>query len=359
MESLAMSFADYAGRRVLLTGHTGFKGGWLALWLERLGATVCGLALPPDTNPSLFDALRLGETVESNLADIRDVEAVKRVMTDTAPEIVFHLAAQPLVRHSYIAPIETLATNVMGTAHVLEAARNCPSVRAIVVVTTDKCYENRGWDSGYRESDRLGGHDPYSVSKACAELVASAWRSSYWQADDAPLLATARAGNVIGGGDWAADRLVPDVVRAIGSGQIVLVRNPAAIRPWQHVLEPLAGYLMLGARLLAGDRSFADAWNFGPALGDMQSVSALCEVLCKRLGGEWRHDEGEHPHEAAVLRLDSSHAMLKLGWAPRWTLVQALELTADWYARASRGEDARALTLEQVSAYEAACGVQQ
>lgn len=354
-----MSFAAYAGRRVLLTGHTGFKGGWLALWLERLGATVCGLALPPDTNPSLFDALRLGETVESNFADIRDVEAVKRVMIDSAPEIVFHLAAQPLVRRSYGAPIETLATNVMGTAHVLEAARNCPSVRAIVVVTTDKCYENRGWDSGYRESDRLGGHDPYSASKACAELVAAAWRSSYYQVDDAPLLATARAGNVIGGGDWAEDRLVPDIVRAIGARQTVLIRNPGAIRPWQHVLEPLAGYLMLGARLLAGDRSVAEAWNFGPALGDTQPVSALCEVLCTRLGGKWRHDEGEHPHEAAVLRLDSSHAMLKLGWAPRWTLAQTLELTADWYARASRGEDARALTLEQISAYEAACGVPQ
>ncbi|BAL23763.1 CDP-glucose 4,6-dehydratase [Azoarcus sp. KH32C] len=354
-----MTHAAYGGRRVLLTGHTGFKGAWLALWLERLGATVSGLALPPDTTPSLFHALRLDETIESNFADIRDVEAVRRVVTESAPEIVFHLAAQPLVRRGYIAPVETLATNVMGTAHVLEAARNCPSVRAVVVVTTDKCYENRGWDSGYRESDRLGGHDPYSASKACAELVAAAWRSSYCQSGDAPLLATARAGNVIGGGDWAQDRLVPDIIRAIGAGQTVRVRNPDAIRPWQHVLEPLAGYLMLGARLLAGERFVAGAWNFGPALGDMQPVSTLCDALCTRLGGQWRCDEGEHPHEAAVLRLDSSHAMLKLGWAPRWTLAQTLDLTADWYARVNGGEDARALTLEQISAYETTCGVQR
>jgi len=349
----------FSGRRVLVTGHTGFKGGWLALWLERLGARVCGLALPPDSIPSLFEAARLDETIESRLADIREATAVAAVVADTAPEIIFHLAAQPLVRRGYRAPLETLATNVMGTAHVLEAARSCPSVRAIVVVTTDKCYENRAWPWGYREMDRLGGHDPYSASKACAELVAAAWRSSYWQSDDAPLVATARAGNVIGGGDWAEDRLVPDLIRAARAGRPALIRNPAAVRPWQHVLEPLAGYLALGARLLAGERRFADAWNFGPSLEDMQAVSTLCNALCPTIGGHWQADGGEHPAEAAILRLDSSRAILELGWRPGWSLAQALRATGQWYARREAGADARALTLEQIGAYEAAAGVPQ
>lgn len=347
----------YAGRRALVTGHTGFKGAWFALWLERLGAQVGGLALAPDTTPSLFEAASLARHIDSCLADVRDVAAVRAVFEACQPEIVFHLAAQPLVRRGYREPLETFATNVMGTAHVLDAARQCPSVRAVVIVTTDKCYDNRNWAWGYRETDRLGGHDPYSASKACAELVTAAWRASYWQGEDAPLVASARAGNVIGGGDWAEDRLVPDLYRAARSGQVALIRNPEAIRPWQHVLEPLAGYLMLGARLLAGERRFADAWNFGPALDDMQPVSALCDALCPALGVQWTSDERAQPAEAAILRLDSSRAMLELGWRPRWSLPMALDAVAGWYGRFAAGEDARALTLEQIEAYEQACGV--
>lgn len=346
----------YAGRRVLVTGHTGFKGAWLSLWLEQLGARACGLALAPDTDPSLFEAAAIARHLDSHLADIRDAQEVARVVEACRPEIVFHLAAQPLVRRGYREPLATLAANVMGTAHVLEAARRCGSVRAVVVVTTDKCYENRGWPWGYREADRLGGHDPYSASKACAELVVAAWRASYWQGEGAPLVASARAGNVIGGGDWAEDRLVPDLYRAARAGREAVVRNPGAVRPWQHVLEPLGGYLLLGARLLKDERRFADAWNFGPALGDMQPVSVLCDALCPTFGTRWRRDDGAHPAEAAVLRLDSSRAELELGWRARWPLSRALAATADWYRRFAAGEDARELTLEQIADYRRECG---
>lgn len=357
LESVAMNLSAYAGLRVLVTGHTGFKGSWLTLWLLRLGARVTGLALPPETTPALFLEARLTEIMDSRLGDIRDPATVSKTVSEIEPEIVFHLAAQPLVRRSYREPLETFATNVMGSAHVLEAARACPSVRAIVVVTTDKCYENRSSPWGYRETDRLGGHDPYSASKACTELVAAAWRASYWQeGENAPLVATARAGNVIGGGDWAEDRLVPDLVRAAQSGHPLLVRNPGAVRPWQHVLDPLAGYLLLGERLLAGERRFADAWNFGPALEDMQPVSALCEALCPALGGSWQSGGESHPAEAAILRLDSSRALVQLGWRPRWPLAHALLTTNEWYKRQANGEDARALTLEHIYAYEAATG---
>lgn len=352
MEALGLALGAYAGRRVLITGHTGFKGAWLALWLHRLGAHVTGLALPPESTPALFDLANIEGIVDHHIVDIRDAEAVAHVVRTARPEIIFHLAAQALVRRGYREPLATLASNVMGTAHVLEAARACPSVRAIVVVTTDKCYENTGDPWGYRENDRLGGHDPYSASKACAEIVSAAWRASYWQDDDAPLLATVRAGNVIGGGDWSEDRLVPDLIRAAEAGQAARIRNPDAVRPWQHVLEPLAGYLILGSRLLGGDRDCATVWNFGPALTDMQPVSALCDVLCTALGGGWRGDPGPHPKEEAVLRLDSSKAMLRLGWRPRWALPRALVAVADWHVRQQRGEDARALTLAQIAEYE-------
>lgn len=356
MENLAVDLQAYAGRRVLVTGHTGFKGGWLALWLEHLGAQVYGLALPPDTTPALFDEADLSSSMESHIADLRDANAVAEVLAQTRPEIIFHLAAQPLVRRGLAAPLETFATNVMGTAHLLNAVRACTSVRAIVVVTTDKCYDNHGWPWSYREADRLGGHDPYSASKACAELAVAAWRASYWQSEDAPLVATARAGNVIGGGDWAEDRLIPDLVRAARAGRPALIRNPTAVRPWQHVLEPLAGYLILGARLLSGESRFADAWNFGPTLEDMKPVSALCDAFCPATGGGWLADCGEHPSEAAILRLDSSRAHLELGWRPRWDLARALHTTGQWHARHDAGDNARELILEQIGAYEAGAG---
>lgn len=352
MESLGLALRTYAGRRVLITGHTGFKGSWLALWLHRLGAGVCGLALPPETQPSLFEAASVGKLLQHRVADIRDAEAVAGIMREFRPEIVFHLAAQALVRRSYREPLQTLASNVMGTANVLEAARGCDSVRAILVVTTDKCYENTGAPWGYRESDPLGGHDPYSASKACAEIVAAAWRSAYWADEGAPLLATARAGNVVGGGDWAEDRLVPDLVRAAETDATAMIRYPGAVRPWQHVLEPLAGYLMLGAGLLAGERRLAQAWNFGPAFEDMRPVSFLCDAICPALGLHWTHEGKPQPAEAPVLRLDSSKAMLELGWRPRWRLDETLRRVAGWYHDYREGIDARALTLGQIEAYE-------
>lgn len=351
-----MNLANYAGRRVLITGHTGFKGGWLATWLHRLGARVAGIALEPDAAPSLFLEARIADLVDSTIADVRDETRVSKIIAGFSPEIVFHLAAQPLVRTGYEAPLRTFATNVMGTANVLEAARRTPSVRAVVVVTSDKCYRETGSIWGYRESDPLGGHDPYAASKAAAELVTGAWRDSFGSEPGAPLIASARAGNVIGGGDWAKDRLVPDLWRAAGAGMPAEIRNPAAVRPWQHVLEPLAGYLILGERLLAADMQAAEAWNFGCNLADMQPVSVLCEHLAPLLGFTWRHDGTAHPREAPTLRLDSSKAMLGLDWHPRLSLQRACELTGDWYARHARGEDAYALILEQIGIYEAATG---
>lgn len=354
-----MNFAGYAGRRVLITGHTGFKGGWLATWLHQLGAHVAGMALPPETDPSLFLEARIADFVDSMAVDIRDEARVSAIISGFAPEIVFHLAAQPLVRLGYEAPLSTFATNVMGTANVLEAARHAPSVRAVVVVTSDKCYRESGSIWGYRESDPLGGHDPYSASKAAAEVVTAAWRDSFGTESGAPLIASARAGNVIGGGDWAKDRLVPDLWRAARTGTSAKIRNPSAVRPWQHVLEPLAGYLMLGERLLDGNRQAADAWNFGCNLVDMQPVSVLCEELSSLLGFTWQYDGTPHPREAPTLRLDSSKAMLGLGWYPRLSLRRACELTGDWYARHARGEDPRTLMLEQIALYEAAAGDSQ
>lgn len=356
MESLEVIGRAYAGRQVLVTGHTGFKGGWLSLWLHRMGAKVAGLALQPPTAPSLYVEARLGELVDSRLADVRDATAVLQAFRDFQPEIVFHLAAQPLVRAGYAAPLPTFETNVMGTAHILDAARHSSSVRAVVVVTTDKCYRESSNVWGYRETDPLGGHDPYAASKAAAELVASAWRDSYGHEANSPLIATARAGNVIGGGDWAAHRLVPDLWRAAQAGAAAEIRNPAAIRPWQHVLEPLAGYLALGERLLAGDASAAEAWNFGPELADMQPVATVCKLVCEQLRVDWRHDDIPHPREAPTLRLDSSKAMLQLGWRPLLDLAQACRLTGEWYARHARGADARLLSFEQIALYEAAAG---
>jgi CDP-glucose 4,6-dehydratase len=342
----------WRGKRVLITGHTGFKGGWLAHWLARLGAAVTGFALAPDTEPSLFEQSRLGARIASTIGDVRDADAVRRVVAAARPDIVLHLAAQALVRRSYADPVGTFATNVLGTAHVLDSARDSDTVRAIVSVTSDKCYLERAGGAPYRETDPLGGGDPYSSSKACAEHVTAAYRHAFFAGGAA--LASARAGNVIGGGDWASDRLVPDCVRAFAAGRAVAIRNPAAVRPWQHVLEPLAGYLVLAERLWT-DPGFAEAWNFGPADADARPVADLVAGIARRWGSDagWTAQAGAHPHEAATLRLDSAKARQRLGWAPRLDLERALDWTVEWYRRCRSGEAAEALVDAQIAAYEA------
>ena len=346
--------APWTGRRVLVTGHTGFKGSWLSLWLGAMGAKVTGFALPPPTDPSLFEAARVAQGLHHIEGDVRDLGAVVAAFEQSRPHIVFHLAAQPLVRHSYSEPVETYATNVMGTAHVLEAARRVPGIKAIVAVTSDKCYENREWVWPYREEDPMGGHDPYSSSKGCAELVISAWRRSFF-AEDGPLLASVRAGNVIGGGDWAADRLVPDLVRAFEQGVPPLIRSPASVRPWQHVLEALGGYVTLAERLLAGERNFADGWNFGPSDEDARPVSWMVERMRAAWGGapEAVGDSAPSPHEAGLLRLDCSKARAALRWRPALPLAEALDWIVAWHKAVAAGEDARAVTLRQIADYQA------
>lgn len=344
-----MNPAFWRGRSVFVTGHTGFKGGWLSLWLQRSGARVSGFALEPPTTPSLFAEARIADGLAGHtIGDVRDAAAVSQAIAEAQPEFVFHLAAQPLVRQSYVDPVETYAVNVMGTAHVLEAVRASPGVRAVLNVTTDKCYQNNEWPWGYRENEALGGHDPYSSSKACAELVTAAYRSSFL-AGRGIRLASARAGNVIGGGDWAADRLVPDFFRAMDKGETLRIRSPDAIRPWQHVLEPVCGYLTLAESLLGNADDFAEAWNFGPADEDAKPVRWILE----QLGATWQVDGGEHVHEAHYLKLDSSKARSRLGWSPRWDLAAALRATTAWHERWRAGADMRQASLEQIHAYAA------
>ena len=353
MEALDLSRqfgGSYAGRRVLVTGHTGFKGSWLVAWLDRLGAEVGGLALDPDTSPAHWDLLGMGLRRDARI-DLRDAAAVDAAVRDFQPEIVFHLAAQPLVRRGYRDPVATFDTNVGGLVHLFEAVRRCDAVRAVVNATTDKVYASVAEPRAHAESDPLGGHDPYSTSKACAELVSACYRSSYFAPAGRVRLATARAGNVIGGGDWSEDRLVPDAVRAVEAGTALRLRNPRATRPWQHVLEPLSGYLRLGQLLLEG-RLQGDAWNFGPAsdatlaVGD---VAARLQLAWPQLRIE--RDDGEHPHEAPLLSLDSSRAVRELGWRPLWDAATAIERTARWYqARAATGE---VRTREDIDAYTA------
>ena len=345
----------WRGKRVLVTGHTGFKGGWLCLWLEKLGAEVTGYALQPPTQPALFEAAGVADGLrESVIADIRDLDRLTQVFEQVRPEIVFHMAAQPLVRASYQDPIETYSVNVLGTVTLLEAVRRAGGVRAVVNVTSDKCYENREWVWGYRENDPMGGYDPYSSSKGCAELVTAAFRSSFFnseaQSAHGVALASARAGNVIGGGDWAEDRLVPDIVRAFAAGTQAVIRRPDSIRPWQHVLEPLSGYLTLAERLYAGDTAFAEGWNFGPESADAQPVARIVERLAALWGhgAAWRLDAGDHPHEAAYLKLDCSKAHAQLGWRPHWGLDQALRATVEWYQDFHAGADVRALAMRQI-----------
>ena len=348
----------WQGRRVFLTGHTGFKGGWLALWLARRGAQIRGYALDPADEPNLFTAASVGAVLDDIRGDIRDYVKLEASMTEFRPEVVFHLAAQPLVRHSYADPLGTYATNVMGTAHVLEAVRKTPSVRAVVCITTDKCYQNREWVWPYRETDPLGGHDPYSSSKACAEIVAAAYRSSFFPSDRLHehhvAVATARAGNVIGGGDWSEDRLIPDLIRGFRSGEPVLIRHPHAIRPWQHVLEPLHGYIGLAERLLAGQPAFATAFNFGPAEDDAWTVGRVATKLVGLWGNgaSWVSDKVPSVHEAHFLRLDSSKARAELHWRPQLSTETALEWTADWYRAWQQGEKMRGQTDGQIAAYE-------
>jgi len=343
----------YRGKAVLVTGHTGFKGGWLVAWLKSLGAQVIGLALPPATRPNLFESIFLSGGMVSVFGDIREPSVVSSIFRQHQPEIVFHNAAQPLVLRSYREPIETYATNVMGTAHVLDAVRSSPSVRAVVVVTSDKCYENREWFWGYREEDALGGRDPYSSSKACAELLSAAYRHSFFSREGTAAVATARAGNVIGGGDWSEDRLVPDIVRGIASNQPIIIRRPDSVRPWQHVLDPVRGYLLLAERLYH-NREFAEAWNFGPRDSDAVPVREIALRLIAAWGtGELRiQPDPDAPHEAQYLRLNTSKAEHRLAWHPLLNLQQSIEWTAEWYRAYYRDPDsAAANTAEQLQRY--------
>jgi CDP-glucose 4,6-dehydratase len=347
----------YSGRKIFVTGHTGFKGSWLCLWLHRLGADVTGYALDPPTEPNLFDLCGIGNLVRSVVADVRDGDSLKKRMAEAGPEIVIHMAAQPLVRDSYEMPVDTYAVNVMGTVNVLEAARSCGGVKAVVIVTTDKCYENREREWAYRENEPLGGYDPYSSSKACSEIVTAAYRRSFFGggkfSTHGAAIASARAGNVIGGGDWARDRLVPDCVRSLLRGEEIRIRNPHAVRPWQHVLEPLSGYLTLAERLCREGARFGEAWNFGPGEEDARSV----EWVVKRICGEWGEnaryavDAGDHPHEAHFLKLDSTKARTELGWLPRWNLETAIGKTVEWTRGYRDGGDLGRLCGEQIRDY--------
>lgn len=344
----------WKGKRVFLTGHTGFKGGWAALWLQSLGAVVKGFSLPPPTTPSLFEQAKVAEGMESEFGDIRDLAAITNSMVAFNPDILIHMAAQPLVRLSYREPVETYATNVMGTIHAFEAARKCPNLKAIVNITTDKCYENREWEWGYRENEPMGGHDPYSNSKGCAELVTSAYRKSFFSTPGTPTLASVRAGNVIGGGDWADDRLIPDILKAFENQQPVVIRNPHATRPWQHVLEPLSGYFMLAEKLYnSEDKSFADGWNFGPIEDDAKPVQWIVERMVNHWGNgaSWQLDGGEHPHEANYLKLDISKVKKHLGWYPCWGLNTALEKIIHWHKAWLEGENIKRVCLQQIQEY--------
>ncbi len=347
----------FRGKKIFLTGHTGFKGSWLSLWLQQLGAEVTGYALLPPTNPSLFEVAIVAQGMTSIIGDIRDAGSLAKAMRDAAPDIVIHMAAQPLVRYSYVNPVETYSTNVMGTVHLLEAVRQAPSVRAVVNVTSDKCYDNKEWVWGYRENEAMGGFDPYSNSKGCAELVTSAYRNSFFNpekyADHRVALASGRAGNVIGGGDWADDRLIPDILRAISDNKPVVIRSPHAIRPWQHVLEPLSGYLLLAEKLYTQGIAYAEGWNFGPGDEDAKPVQWIVEQLTQQWGdgASWQLDDGEHPHEAHYLKLDCSKARMRLGWQPRWHLEDTLEMIVAWQQAWLEKQDMRSFTLKQIEQY--------
>jgi CDP-glucose 4,6-dehydratase len=347
----------WQGKKVFITGHTGFKGSWLCLWLHKLGAQVTGYSLKPPTEPSLFDLCRIDQVTNTIIADVRDGETLRRQMVAAAPEVVIHMAAQPLVRDSYKIPVETYSINVMGTVNLFEAVRQCKSVQAVINVTTDKCYDNKERIRGYEENDPLGGYDPYSSSKACSELVTTAYRNSYFNRKDHAVhgisIASARAGNVIGGGDWATDRLIPDCVRSILKREKIVIRNPQAIRPWQHVLEPLSGYLMLAQKLYEEGPRYAEAWNFGPDDGDAKPVEWLVNRMCAvwGSGAAFEIDKGAHPHEAHYLKLDCTKAQLQLAWHPRWSLEKAVNSIVEWTRAFQEGRDVKGVCLKQIEEY--------
>lgn len=348
----------WRGRRVFITGHTGFKGSWLCLWLHQIGAKITGFALPPPTEPSLFDLARISDLVEHRIGDVRDIVAMEAAIQEAQPEVVIHMAAQSLVRYSYEEPVETFSTNVMGTVHLLDAVRRTPSVRAVVVVTSDKCYYNEEWVWGYRETSRLGGHDPYSGSKGAAELVVTAYQNSFFDKERNAHLAavgSARAGNVIGGGDWALDRLVPDIMRSLLKDQPTLIRNPQATRPWQHVLEPLHGYLMLAERLYADHHEFASGWNFGPPSDSERTVGWIIEKLYTLWDAkfEWQRDHNPGPPECTFLKLDASKAHAYLGWQPKLDLDTTLQWIVDWFSSYRDGEDVREVSLSEIKRFMA------
>jgi CDP-glucose 4,6-dehydratase len=346
-----MSF--WENKRVLVTGHTGFKGGWLCLWLKKLGANVYGYALEPNTTPNLYSLIKLDAEITSSFGDVRDLKSLTDYINYSQPDVVFHLAAQPIVRDSYTDPVSTYSTNVMGTVNVLEAIRINGNVRSAVIVTTDKCYDNKEWAWGYRENDTLGGHDPYSSSKACAELVTTSYRQSFFANENATAVASARAGNVIGGGDWAKDRLVPDIMTSFLNNKELVLRNPKATRPWQHVLEPLDGYLVLAQKLYF-EKSFVGAWNFGPDYSSIQSVQTVVETVqsLMNMNTRWSLENGAQPHEAQSLSLDCSKARYQLKWVPKWSLSEALKQTVEWYTVVvDHPQNARKITEKQISQY--------
>ena len=353
MEISKVSPSFWKGKRVFITGHTGFKGSWLSLWLQTMGAVVKGYALEPPTSPSLFVEANVAKEMESEIGDIRNLDQLKKSMIAFNPDVLIHMAAQPLVRLSYREPIETYSTNVMGTVNVLETARYCPDLKCVVSVTTDKCYENKEWEWGYRENEPMGGHDPYSSSKGCAELVTAAYRNSFFNTNDTPFVASARAGNVIGGGDWAEDRLIPDILRAFENKKSVIVRNPLSTRPWQHVLEPLSGYLVLAQYLCEKGQPYAQAWNFGPKDEDCKPVQWILDkmVMAWGEGASWELDKNDNPHEANFLKLDCSKATTKLKWQPVWHLDHTLQLIVDWHKQWKANADMRTHCINEINKY--------
>ncbi len=356
--SLSMNREFWKDKKVFLTGHTGFKGAWLSLWLQDCGAKLTGYALAPNTQPNLFDAAQVENGMESVIGDVRDQKKLLEVMREFSPDIVIHMAAQPLVRYSYKNPVDTYGINVMGTVNLFEAVRKTASVKAVVNVTTDKCYENKEWVWGYREDESMGGHDPYSNSKGCSELVTAAYRNSFFNYSGSAKIASARAGNVIGGGDWAADRLIPDIFKSFENQEPVVIRNPSATRPWQHVLEPLSGYLVLAEQLYIDGDKYAEGWNFGPEDDDVKSVRTIIDYLVDRWGSgaSWNHDESEQPHEAQLLKLDISKAKNFLQWAPKWGLFTALDSIVEWHKEFLEGRDIRLTTLKQIHKFEKLSG---